>query len=366
MERLLAKLVLFRTLTGDNKENQRALDWVAQQIAPYLRVRRFSDAGVPSLVATARATQSPTLWLAAHMDIVPASDKLFRLRKQKGAFIGRGTYDMKFAITCYIRFVQELKERARDYNFGIMLTCDEEAGGFHGTSYLLKKGFRGKFVLLPDGGENWRIAAKAKAVWDLYAEARGVSAHGSRPWEGKNAIHNLVSFLADLEKLFPAARARGKKISYQNSINLGKIAGGNAINQVPNRAQAWIDIRHTPEEKRADLWKKIRRVAAQHPSVRIRTLVYGSASSTDLALPPVRAFRQIAQELFNIRIGVTADHGSSDARFFADRHIPTLLVSPRGGGSHTEKEWIDARDLEHYYHVMKKWVLGFNSNQQHY
>ena len=70
-----------------------------------------------------------------------------------------------------------------------MFTTDEELGGENGVGELLKHGWSAGLAVIPDGGENWQVESAAKGP--LRAEIvclAGRSAHGSRPWEGENAI----------------------------------------------------------------------------------------------------------------------------------------------------------------------------------
>src|SRR5262249_3930331 len=147
--------------------------------------------GHPTLVITTKDTMTPDIFLVAHIDVVPAPKSLYQPRIESNKMYGRGAYDMKMAIACYILLLHELKEWLGEKNIGLMLTSDEEIGGMQGVKRLLEAGYSSKVAFLPDGGFNWNFEEEAKGVLQIKIAARGKSSHSSRPWLGENAIDSL-------------------------------------------------------------------------------------------------------------------------------------------------------------------------------
>ena len=265
---------------------------------------------------------------------------------------------MKFAIACYLKLAEELKNPT-EHNFGIMLTSDEEVGGQNGTKFLLNN-FGGsasktkQFAFLPDGCAGESIESEAKGVWHIEATARGISTHASRPWEGENAIKKLVDFLHELKTHVPGKPCEDKK-HHHNTLNIGKIQGGEAVNKVPHKAVAELDIRHIPEISKKELRKIVEKIAKKHKT-HIRELVYASPIKTNLGDRRIKRFENIWKEATGKRLKHTLSHGASDARYFQEHDIPVLLVQPKGGEHHTEHEWVSIKGLKTYYDVLKKWV----------
>ena len=96
---------------------------------------------------------------------------------------------------------------------------------------------------------------------------------------------------------------------------------------------------------------------ARAHSITIIDSRFGNASHVDVKSPFVQTFKKLYKKMHNITLGTEFSHGSSDARFFAEYNIPTLLIQPKGAGHHTDNEWIDMKGLEKYYKVMKAWVM---------
>lgn len=356
MEKILQQLIAYKSVSTDPAENARLLDFVEKSVSKHMYVKRLQSNNIPALIATTRKTKTPKLWLVAHSDIVPGPAHLFKMQKKGNKLIGRGVLDMKFAIACYIRLTQELGESLARYDFGLMISSDEEVGGFNGVQFLLNKGYMGDIAFLPDGGKDWHIETGAKGVWHLEIEAHGKAAHASRPWEGINPFISFFSFLRDVEEEFAKNSCDGKN-HYHDTFTITRISGGEAFNQIPSLIKASVDVRHTPETTKKNLEMKLKMIAKKYKNISIHDNVYGHASKTDLNQADIKAFRAIACK-HSIITKSTFSHGSSDARFFAERNIPALIVWPRGGGHHSDEEWVDAVHLENYYQILKEWVTS--------
>ena len=134
---------------------------------------------------------------------------------------GRGTFDMKFAAACYLKLIDELQDELESYDFGVMFTSDEEiANG--SVEDMLEQGFYSgtEVCVLPDAGNDWEIEASCNGVWFMELTGNGHTAHGSRPWEGDNAIDRLIEGLAQIRHLFGVSKEPG-----ESSLNVGQIEG---------------------------------------------------------------------------------------------------------------------------------------------
>lgn len=351
----LSQLVAIPTETKDKEENSKALQWVEDQLSPLeLHFKRQTFEGHPILVITTKDTMTPDLFLVAHIDVVPAPKSLYQPRIVGNKMYGRGAYDMKMAIACYILLLHELKDQIPMMNIGVMLTSDEEIGGMQGVKRLLEAGYSSKVAFLPDGGFNWNFEEAAKGVLQLKISAKGTSSHSSRPWLGENAIDRLTDALRDVHSYFDNAKLRYK--TYFPTVNVGVIQGGKSINQVPDYAEAKIDIRYPPEIKGSEIYSTLTKLLQKDPNLSVEMIAEGSPHHVDLQKSPFLKFKEIAKQQFGIEVEKTFSHGASDARFFGEREIPVLVIAPKGGEIHSDKEWIDLEDLSRFYTVLKQWV----------
>lgn len=220
----LAALIAMPTETDNREENRKALYWVENQLSSLgLHFNRHTFGGHPALVITTQETMTPDLFLVSHIDVVPAPKSLYEPRIVGNKMFGRGSYDMKMAIACYILLLHELKDQLPKMNIGIMLTSDEEIGGMQGVKRLLEAGYSSKIAFLPDGGFNWNFEEAAKGVLQIKIIAQGQSAHGSRPWLGVNAIDMLNEALKDVHAYFDKQKLTHG--TYFPTVNVGVIQG---------------------------------------------------------------------------------------------------------------------------------------------
>jgi acetylornithine deacetylase/succinyl-diaminopimelate desuccinylase-like protein len=355
MLKILEKLVSFESTPQNFKEKKKGIIWISNFLKKFpLKLKYFEFSGHPSLVALTQS-KKPKIFLAAHLDVVSASPNLFNLKIKNGKIFGRGVFDMKFAIACYLKLAEELKNDLKKLNLGVMITSDEEIGGFWGTKKLVEKGFKSEVVFLPDGGQNWEIQKEAKGVLHLKVESHGKSAHGSRPWEGEGANEKLVEFLREFKKFFPKEPCKIKN-HWHRTLTIGKIEGGKATNQVSDFAQAFLDIRYLTEMERRKIRAKLNELKKKF-NFKIKEIAMAKPYQIDLENEYVKTFIEILKERLKIKPSFSLSHGSSDARFFLEKKIPVILVRPEGGGQHSEKEWISIKGLEKFYSILKEFVI---------
>ena len=359
LETYLSHLISVKTESNNKEKNRELIEWIAQHLEQYFTIARFSHNGFSSIVATHPGVKKPKLLLAAHCDVVPGSDGLFSIREVHDKYIGRGVYDMKFAIACFLQFVDEIGEGLKDLDIGIMITSDEEIGGSDGTQFLIEEGYGGEYVFLPDGGGEWSIQDRAKGAFHLFVKAFGSSAHGSRPWEGKSAHRELVHFLKDLQKFFISGEYCHDDMHEHNTIR--SINGGHVVNQVSDYAEAQIDIRHTAETSYEDIENYINELLKKYPDIKSETKFYRAPLVTNLNSPDVVLYKRLANEMFGVDMGVMMAHGASDANFFSEAGANVILTRPLGGDPHGEEEWLQKESLQKFYELMKKWAVQVSS-----
>ncbi len=356
LAKTLLKLIAFKTVTGNYLENEKAIAWIKTQLKTVpVYITDYKKNNFSSLLITTQKTKKPKLWLQAHLDVVDGSEKTFQPKLQNNCIYGRGVFDMKFAIACYLKLFQELGKRLPQYSTGIMITTDEEIGGHNGVKALLSSGYSSDLCILPDGGKNFALEVSAKGVWHLLIESQGKSGHASRPWSGKNSIEELIDFLFIIKKQFPKEPCCTKD-HIHDTFNIGKIKGGESTNQIPNYASAMIDIRIASASSKPRLEKIFQAILKNYKGITIKEISFGNNYSIDIKNNYIKAFSKIVYDQLKIKQKFIHSHGSSDARFFLDKGIQTILTRPRGGGHHSENEWVDMNSLEQFYIVLKKFV----------
>lgn len=356
---ILRDIVAMPTVTGQREAIHDALNYIDKMLSDLgMHIERFEWNGFESLVATTRPTKTPTVLLLGHIDVVPGPPSLFELKEQRDCYTGRGVLDMKTGIAAFLATAKELGDNLAQYDFGIMIVSDEEVGGFDGAARLVDEGYRPKIVVVPDGGNNWAMEGAAKGIWHLTIEAKGQSAHGSRPWEGKNAINTLLHALQEMSVLF---EDQGPKTS---TMNIGVIKGGKAINQIPADATASIDIRFSDASEQARLTRTIRDIIDSH-DMTVTTEVRADPVFNDPKNPYLSAYKDCVESVIGKKVEWMQSYAGNDGRFFAAHGIPLACGYPTGGNHHGEAEWIDKNGPLQLQKAIMQFIMQVAAKEAH-
>jgi succinyl-diaminopimelate desuccinylase len=334
--RQLAALVAMPTTSDDVAATDMALDYIEDYLASrgmYCKRDRFNGYG--TLLASTLQTNlyAPTVLLTAHVDVVGGSKELFTLKQHGDKLFGRGVYDMKFSIAGYLQLVDELQDNLSDYDFGIFITTDEEIGS-QSTFEMVAAGLHPQVCIMPDStAPDWNIETVAKGFWRFDLTAQGRTAHGARPWEGDSASFKLIHALHDLKMSFEGHNESS------DSLNIGKINGGQGYNVVPSEMTAAVEIRYLNNQS-LELQQKIVRDLCVKYDLLFTERILCSSVLTDLDHPLVREYLQSVETITGKRPAGFISCAGSDAPPFYDAGITCILSCCKGGGHHSENEWI--------------------------
>ena len=354
MEQILKQLVAFPTVTGDQTAMHQLLSYVAGFVAERgMHVEWFESNGFESIVATtAPGRKNPTVMLAAHADVVPATDDMFELRAQDDTYVGRGVLDMKLALAAYLTVIDDLGTALPAYDIGLMVTGDEEAGGHDGVKKLVDEGYLPSVCILPDGGDNWQVQTASKGLWLFNISMRGVSAHGSRHWQGDNAITKLLAALDDIQQLFPPDNDQHAQT---NTISLNVLNGGLAFSQVPDEASMIIDIRTMDSHEHARLYDQVTAICRRH-GARYQHVSDCAPTKFELTDPWIAPFADIVTTVTGVPQTGFCALGASDARYYVPFGVPCISVYPRGGDIHSDREWVGQECLGQFRTILRQYL----------
>ena len=212
-----------------------------------------------SLVATIGGSgDKAPLCFTGHIDTVPlgaAKWKMdpFAADTDAGKLYGRGTSDMKSGVAAFVVACVNLSGRLeRSPGLELVITAGEETG-CQGAFHLTRKSGalgRAGAVIVGEPTSNYPFVGHKGAFW-LNARTKGVTAHGSMPEKGVNAVFKAARAVTVLERFLfsnPPHPLMG-----QATLNVGTIRGGLNINSVPDEAVIGIDIRTVPSVRHAQI-----------------------------------------------------------------------------------------------------------------
>ena len=350
LENTLAQLVAIPSVSSNAEACHMAIEFVRERLDGYgLFMTDDTNTPNPWLVATTKDTKEPDILLASHLDVLPGDAALFTMQKADGKLYGRGVYDMKLAAACYIEFIKNHRAALADLNIGVLFTTDEEIGS-QCMPTILESGWRPKVVFIPDGGDNWNIEERAKGLYGIELTATGRTAHGSRPWEGDNALHTLHDVITILRQEYPRHDPDGPTLA------VNELHAGTAINQIADYAIAKIDFRSFKKDEFNEYKALLDELVESH-ELTLQVTQSGDPVHFDKDSPYVQGFLSALQQERGRPVTYKPSYGGSDARFFAHYDIPSIVIEPQGGGRHAPDEWLLADDLSSYYRVIERWVL---------
>lgn len=345
----LQTLMNFHSVTSDQTAVLSLLNYVEGKLRlKGLTIERFAHQGMNSLYASTRGQHHARIMLQGHIDVVPGGESF---HQDGDKIYGRGCYDMLFATASFLHIIDNMDDPSI-YDISILLTGDEEVGGEDGVkAFLDTDDYSCDICILPDAGEGLgTMSVAAKGFYDARLRANGVSHHGSRPWEGDGAADKLIAFLTELSSVFDTS-------SQDNSTCIVSQlqAGNSAYNQGPAEAFAGIDIRYKDADDFIRIQKELNTLRQRY-SVDITFEKTGKNYALDTTAPIVQEFIGFYHSHMGKPVEFITSHGSSDARYFDDRHIPVIMFRPDGGNAHGDGEWLSFTSWQKFHQILAEYI----------
>ena len=117
--------------------------------------------------------------------------------------IGRGASDQKGGIAAMIYAGKIIKELGLSGDFTLLVTAtvqEEDCDGLCWQHIIEREGIRPEFVVLTEP-TSCNIYRGQRGRMEIKVTTSGISAHGSAPERGDNAIYKMASIIKDLEAL---------------------------------------------------------------------------------------------------------------------------------------------------------------------
>lgn len=209
-------------------------------------------AGRSNLVATLDgAGDRAAICLSGHLDTVPLggapwSRDPFSGECYDGKIYGRGSSDMKSGVAAIVVSACHMAARGKPGAAIVLAFTAGEETGCDGAACLAESGGlpeRAGALIVAEPTSNYPLLGHKGALW-LEGTARGVTAHGSMPERGVNAIYKAARAALRLEAFdfgLPEHPILGRP-----TVNVGTISGGLNVNSVPDLVRIGIDLRSIP------------------------------------------------------------------------------------------------------------------------
>lgn len=343
-------LVRFKTITGNAKEIDKCLDYIAasfEKTDAVVKIERFAEASPVIYIANNDDDIQDALVLG-HIDVVAADDNMFEPKIIDGKMYGRGTLDMKSFAAVAMNSMHYVVEHKLPLKFGIILSTDEEKGSKSTHAFLNKyPKLNAKVVLDNDvGGDITKIINKCKNPVFVKLIAKGEAAHGSAPWDGLDANEMLMKTVQNLRQYYPYfdIKSGAPKDKWVDTMHVAKICGGEVSNIISSHAEALLDVRLVETSTVADLEKNLKKSLAEGVQYEIVSASVPVVMSEDN--PQIVAYKKFAEQVMGKRIEFEQTGGATDARLFAEKGATVIMHSGTGEGMHAEGEYVEIQSVQ--------------------
>jgi len=275
-EELLARLVAFDSTSRNS--NVPIADFICDYLdRPGIRINRNYSRDGTKLNLLVMVGDDPAdrrgLMLSGHMDVVPAEEPEwesdpFVLTKKDGRLFGRGACDMKGFLSLAVNAAAAAEPSRLIHPLVLLLTYDEELGTvgaqhFRESWQDVERLPRAAIVGEPTSLE---VVRMHKGHLQFSIAIAGRSAHSGYPHLGQSAIEpagRVIGVLTELRRLFESEE--GPNREYFPDVpfvvmNIGRIAGGSAVNVVPDRCRLDCGMRMLPGMNRDVQLARVRHV----------------------------------------------------------------------------------------------------------
>jgi succinyl-diaminopimelate desuccinylase len=331
---LTRELVRFDTINPPGAEAV-AVDHVARLLdtAGFAVRTHELGPGRTSLVARIGSGDGAPLCFTGHIDTVPLGGQPWTRDPHAGELgdgrlYGRGSSDMKSGLAAFVTAAVGLAPHLGGTpGLELVVTAGEETGCDGARQLVGLAGALGRagaiIVAEPTGNEP--LVGHKGALW-LHARTRGVTAHGSMPKRGVNAVYRAARAVTLLEGY--AFEEAPHPVLGEPTLNVGAIAGGLNINSVPDAATIGVDIRTVPGQSHAALIGQL--AAYLGDDVTLATLIDVEGVWTEPDDPWVQDVFDVVAPVLGARpAGRTAPY-FTDASLLAPAYgnPPTLVLGP--------------------------------------
>jgi len=362
---LARELIRFDTVNPPGRERP-----CSEHLAGMLERSGFSTRLVPldearaSLIARRGRANGRPLVFTGHIDVVPLGTRKwsrdpFGGEVADGRVHGRGASDMKAGVAAMVAAaIAEIGNVERDTEIVLVITAGEETG-CAGAHAVVESGLVGTAGALVVGEPTANVAyvGHKGALW-LKAHADGVTAHGSMPDKGDNAVYKAARAVSRLER-FDFAHP-GHPVLGKPTMNVGTFHCGLNINSVPDRATIEIDVRTVPGIDHAKLRHDIG--AHMQEDMRIETMIDLPGVWTAPETPWVERVGRIVAAV----TGVAPDVRT--ATYFSDASVlvpaigapATLILGPGEPHlAHQTDEWCSVERIEQATAIYRQMMLDW-------
>lgn len=245
-----ATLCRIPSVTGDEGALCDHVEARLRKLAPDRgRLRRSSH----SLILLPHRTGRPLVFLAGHLDTVPARQD--REVNIEGDWLeGCGASDMKSALAVMLHLVEDLSPQALGVDLGLVFYELEEGpylDNYLGVLLEEEPALREAGLVVCMEPTDNRVEVGCLGCIHATLEFEGKRAHSARPWQGSNAVHAAGPLLQRLAAMPPADHVYGG-LTFRETASITMVRATGTRNIVPAHFEMNLNYRFAPHKSLAE------------------------------------------------------------------------------------------------------------------
>lgn len=273
------------------------------------------------------------LLLCSHIDTVQPADGWtkdpFAADEVDGKIYGLGANDALASVVSMIAAASAVQNKiGGNVAVTLGLVAEEEKGdnGF----YSIEPSLNYTSAIFGEPTD-LQVGIAMRGYMQVRVRGEGHACHASRPWEGKNAILDLVGQLKKISELDLRDGSPWGQATMEPTV----ISGGKSTNQIPDKAEALLDIRPTSDINNAKILDLLGGLGCRYDVIHNRRKPVSCDTESEIYRAVMGGHPDARTYAFG---------GTCDMAFVTK---PAVVIGPgKSVRSHAADEYIEIAELE--------------------
>lgn len=310
-----------------------------------------------NLLATVGPKDLPGIMLSGHSDVVPVEGQqwdspAFEAQQKDGKIYGRGTADMKGFLACAIMTMLDASKLTLKRPLHLCISYDEEIGciGVRGILDQLAATIKPPMLCVIGEPTMMQLALAHKGKTVFRAHCCGEEGHSALAPNFVNAIHVASSLVESIQRVQQNLQRDGhQNLGYDipyTTVHVGKIAGGTALNIVPNSCTVDYEIRHLAEDSSTDIQNQILQQITAHfqDQIEVNEVNQYPGLKTSPTIDAVKFMQELLPP--DTAIG-NISFGTEGGLFQNALHCPVVVCGPGDiAVAHRPNEFVEVSQIQ--------------------
>ena len=343
---LLDSLLRVKSVSRDKPNLYKAVDTLKTWLEPrgVFCAVETNECGMIALYAATTPGKTHDYLFVSHVDVVSADDSMFEPRHDGDWVHARGACDTKGNVVVAAQVLANLVGKA---SVGMMIATDEE-GGKIGTAtpqMMVDRDYvPRKMILVGDtaGEEPGQLFVAEKGHARIRLVAHGKGGHSSRPW----ALDNPIPKLCEGYLRFKAAwdpdadpNEHWRTVLSPTILDASKIG-----NVVADSARMHFSCRYTTMAE----YERAVKTLKETTGLEVRARPGRRPVENKPNDPEIAALLKAMNAALPGGIREGKMSAATDASYFVQLGLPTVIFAADGGEPHCDREWGSLSSLDAY------------------